>query len=404
MGGCVLKRIAYIVADLSTGGIARVLENLTNNMDSTKYEQYIISLTDRENNYNLKGEIIYLTGIGNNFLSKGFNFFRRLYLLRKIVQTHNFDAVISMGAAANILNILTPKNGKTIISEHTVKSIESFTNTNGIDFIASRIYDCLIKCLYNKADVIIPVSKVIGKDLICKYGIDKDKIHVIYNGIDLQKIEKEFSEDISASELRLFKGKTIINVGAVSFPKGQWHLIRIMPKLRLLIPNVNLVILGDGAYMDTLVALCKKLNITDCVTFLGRVQNPYKYLKRADVFALSSLYEGFPNVLLEALCAGVPIVSVDCASGPKEILMKNGDINSAVAGFTLGDYGVLVPPFPFSNIIRDDELSDVEYEFMKGIYYILTNTEHSIYYREMTLFRANDFSAISMANEYCKCI
>ena len=109
MGGCVLKRIAYIVADLSTGGIARVLENLTNNMDSTKYEQYIISLTDRENNYNLKGKIIYLTGIGNNFLSKGFNFFRRLYLLRKIVQTHNFDAVISMGAAANILNILVRK-------------------------------------------------------------------------------------------------------------------------------------------------------------------------------------------------------------------------------------------------------------------------------------------------------
>ena len=399
-----MKRVAYIVADLSTGGIARVLENLTNNMDSTKYEQYIISLTDRENNYNLKGEIIYLTGIGNNFFSKGLNFFRRLHLLKKIVQKYNFDAVISMGAAANILNILTPKNGKTIISEHTVKSIESFTNTNGIDFFASRIYDCLIKCLYNKADVIIPVSKVIGKDLICKYGIDKDKIHVIYNGIDLQKIEKKFFEDISASELRLFKGKTIINVGAVSFPKGQWHLIRIMPKLRLLIPNVNLVILGDGAYMDTLVDLCKKLNITDCVTFLGRVQNPYKYLKRADVFALSSLYEGFPNVLLEALCAGVPIVSVDCASGPKEILMKNGDINSAVAGFTLGDYGVLVPPFPFSNIIRDDELSDLEYEFMKGIYYILTNAEHSVYYRKMTLFRANDFSAISMANEYCKCI
>ena len=232
MGGCVLKRIAYIVADLSTGGIARVLENLTNNMDSTKYEQYIISLTDRENNYNLKGEINYLTGIGNNFLSKGFNFFRRLYLLRKIVQTHNFDAVISMGAAANILNILVRKTGKTIISERNVKSIENQANTTTTDFCVNSIYNYLISRFYNKADVIIPVSKVIGEDLVSKYGINREKIRVVYNGIDMVNIEQSAKEEISDDECKIFRGKTIITVGAVSIQKGQWHLIRIMPELR----------------------------------------------------------------------------------------------------------------------------------------------------------------------------
>lgn len=403
MGGCVLKRIAYIVADLSTGGIARVLENLTNNMDSTKYEQYIISLTDRENNYNLKGEIIYLTGIGNNFLSKGFNFFRRLYLLRKIVQTHNFDAVISMGAAANILNILVRKTGKTIISERNVKSIENQANTTTTDFCVNSIYNYLISCFYNKADVIIPVSKVIGEDLVSNYGIKREKIRVVYNGIDMVNIEQSAKEEISDDECKIFRGKTIITVGAVSIQKGQWHLIRIMPELRKLIPEINLVILGDGAYMGKLIDLCQKLNVIDCVHFMGRVHNPYKYLKRADVFALSSLYEGFPNVLVEALGAGLPIVSVDCPSGPKEILMKDGDIKLPVDKVTFGDYGIIVPPFSMDGEVSyDDRISDLECELMQGIRCMLIDKEKNNYYKRMSLLRANDFSAYKMASEYCR--
>lgn len=399
-------KVAYVLADISTGGVAKVLENITNNMDAKKYDQYIISLTDRKNKYDLKGHIVYLTGIGNTVISKSFYFLRRLYLLRKLVRKYEFDVVIALGAAANILSLLSGINGTKIISEHNVKSIENKISFNVLDDLVNGFYNRMIPVLYNVADVIVPVSKIIADDLIVNFGVDKNKIHVIYNGVDSDKInELSLEEEFDENNLKIFGKKVIVNVGAVSVQKGQWHIIRIMPQIRKVIPDVQLVILGDGAYMDILKKLCKKLNVADCVHFFGRVKNPYKYMKHADVFVLSSLYEGFPNVMVEALALGLPIVSTDCPSGPREILMPDDIENISVNSCTFCTYGVLTPTFSIDGDIESaSDISYEENELLNGVVSLLTNDEQAAFYSKKSLERAKDFTVFHMANEYASLI
>lgn len=395
------KRIAYILADVSTGGVAKVVENITNNIDSEKYEQYIISLTNKKNQYNLKGNLIYLTGIGKNIFTKGLNFLYRYYLLKKYLKKYKFDVLIGFGAAANILMLLLPKTSYKIITEHNVKSIENTISFSLLESVVNKFYNYAISIFYNNANTIVPVSKVMGNDLVNNFGIKENKIHVIYNGVDIDEINRLSQRTLSKNEVTLFSGKTIICVGAVSIQKGQWHLIRIIPILRQMIPDIKLIILGDGAYREQLEKLCIDLSVEDCVFFLGRVKNPYKYMKMADVFALSSLYEGFPNVIVEALSLGIPVVSVDCPSGPKEMLSPNENINSSVTCCTLGQYGILTPPFPIEeNVNCDNELSYEEKELMQGIICMLRDSETNKHYRKMSLLRSNDFAVSKMVDEY----
>lgn len=101
-----------------------------------------------------------------------------------------------------------------------------------------------------------------------------------------------------------------------------------MPELRKYIPDIQLVILGQGVYYNKLEKLVQSLNLKECVHLMGAKSNPYKYMYNADIFVLTSLYEGFPNVLVEAMSVGLPIVSVDCKSGPRELL--NDDVNITI--------------------------------------------------------------------------
>jgi glycosyltransferase involved in cell wall biosynthesis len=121
----------------------------------------------------------------------------------------------------------------------------------------------------------------------------------------------------------------IIAVGKLKPQKDFETLIKAFAKVRTKF-KARLIILGEGPMLSDLNLLVEKLNITDDVIFEGFVQNPFKYMRNADLFVLSSKYEGLPGVLVQALACGCPVVSTDCPSGPREILEN-------------GRYGPLVP-------------------------------------------------------------
>ncbi|MFW5891497.1 MAG: glycosyltransferase, partial [bacterium] len=322
---------------LAGGGAERVASNLSIHLDEEKYNKYVVVYYDEEVEYNYNGELLNLnTGKTNNFFVKLFNFFKKIYKLKKIKQKYNIDVTISLLPNPNLVNILSRHNDKVIVSVRNFIS-KSLTGIYG------NIYKVLIKIIYNKADLIVPVSKAIKKDLIKNYNLNRDKIKVIYNPYDIDEIEKKAIMQTEDEYKEVFKNPVIITMGRLTEQKGHWYLIRALKKIKESIKDIQLVILGEGPLRSKLETLVCNLNLEQSVHFLGFQNNPFKYINKSSVFVLPSLFEGFPNALSEAMACSVPVISTDCDSGPREILMDNTDYKQNKKEY--GEYGILVPVF-----------------------------------------------------------
>ena len=132
-----------------------------------------------------------------------------------------------------------------------------------------------------------------------------------------------------------------ITIGRLIQQKGQWHLIRAFTQVVKQYPRATLLILGEGEYRDKLQTLIADCDLQDHVFLLGNHSNVYQFLNQADVFVFSSLWEGMPNTMLEALAVGLPIVSTDCISGPREIIAPELDINEDIAYPYTNQLGIL---------------------------------------------------------------
>lgn len=402
-----MKKIAFIIPDLYNRGMPRVLESLENNISKSIYDKYIILLKKEPIKFHVEGKIIEIDREGRSFLSKLYIFVKRLIKLYNINKKYKFDYIISFGMTSNIISIIVFKYGKIkckkiIITEHNVKSIENNIGKGIKTLIYNKVYNFFIRKLYNKADSIVSVSKYIGLDLIENYGIKKEKICTIYNGVNKDVIDGLKCEVLSDSEYKIFKNPVIINVGALSLQKGQWHLIKIMPELRKKIPNVQLVILGNGECYKELLDLVKTLNLSECVHLLGVKDNPYKYMYNAKVFVLSSLYEGFPNVLVEAMTVGIPVISVDCKSGPRELFQEKFLINEKIDNICWSDFGVLTPDMRDYGIEIDTIIKSKEKILESAILEMLMNEKLQDKYRKQSIYRAKKFTSYQMTKNYIK--
>src|SRR5699024_1692708 len=144
------------------------------------------------------------------------------------------------------------------------------------------------------------------------------------------------------NELFSEKDFLIMNMGRLVEEKGQWHLIRAMKYVTQEIKNAKLIIMGVGELESYLKVLVEQLNLVNNVKFLGFKRNPFKYIKNSDLFVMSSISEGFGNVLIEAMACNVPVISTDCRYGPREILEPQSDFNSSTNKIEYCEYGVLV--------------------------------------------------------------
>jgi len=181
-----------------------------------------------------------------------------------------------------------------------------------------------------RAEGVIGVSKGVSDDIRRVAGIKPEKVHTIYNPILTEAFYRKAAEPLNHP---WFVSKrdwlTVVTVGRLTEQKDHGTLLRAISEVNRQRP-VRLVVLGQGDRRQELEALVEELGIGQIVQFAGFDPNPYRYIVAADVFALSSRWEGFGNVLVEALACGVSIVSTDCPSGPSEVLGK-------------GEFGELVP-------------------------------------------------------------
>lgn len=186
-----------------------------------------------------------------------------------------------------------------------------------------------IRRWYPRADAIVAVSQGVADDVVATSGVDPQHVHVIRNPVVSPALDRLAGNDPGHPWLRGGGPPVVLGVGRLTRQKDFPTLLRAFARLRERM-DARLIILGEGEDRAALETLARELGIEDVTDFPGFVDNPYGWMRRANVFVLSSAWEGSPNALTEALYLGTPVVSTDCRSGPRELLED-------------GRYGPLVP-------------------------------------------------------------
>ena len=179
-----------------------------------------------------------------------------------------------------------------------------------------------MRWLYPKADAIIAVSAGVAEDLMRITGLDSRRITVIANPVITPRVDRLANVEPEHPWLQDKAVPVIIGAGRLTRQKDFPTLIKAFARLHAK-RRYRLIILGEGKDKALLTNLAEQLKVAGDLDFPGFVDNPYAYMNSADLFVLSSIWEGSPNVLTEAMGLGIPVVSTDCPSGPREIL-QNG--------------------------------------------------------------------------------
>lgn len=172
---------------------------------------------------------------------------------------------------------------------------------------------------YPKMNAIIPVSDGVGHDIADITGIPFTDMTVIRNPVITQKLLEDAKAPVNHAWLSDNSIPVITGAGRLTEQKDFPTLLKAIAVVNQSRP-ARLLILGEGADRAPLEQLASDLSIKECVDFVGFQSNPWSWMAKSDVFVLSSRWEGSPNSLSEALALGVPVVSTDCPSGPKELL------------------------------------------------------------------------------------
>jgi glycosyltransferase involved in cell wall biosynthesis len=223
---------------------------------------------------------------------------------------------------ANLVVLLAKKisgvGTRIVVSERENPSVKKIN----LRHIRSRIIDFANRYFYKKADVIHAVSSGVGEAVAEKFRLPIERVKVVYNPIDHEHISQLADEEPAKKITVNCDCRTIVSAGRLSKQKDYRTLIKALFLVRKTV-NVRLLILGEGEMRGDLERLISELELEDHVALPGFFENPFPVMKHADLFVLSSIWEGLPNVLIQSMACGTPVVSTDCPSGPSEIL-ENG--------------------------------------------------------------------------------
>ncbi|HGF4929486.1 TPA: glycosyltransferase [Vibrio parahaemolyticus] len=388
-------RVMLVIPKLSSGGIERVASNFSLGLDNNKFNQSIYSIMPQSESYEFSVPVHILDrNISNGFFGKLLNFFHRIFYLRKLIKNEEPDVIISFGERCNIISLLTPTKAKKLITIHSRLSIEN--NTKGM---YGKIQGSFSKLVYRFADRIVTVSNVVKSDVVEYLGVSDSKVDVIYNGFDIDKIKRLSNEECQGVE-----GMYFLAVGRITFAKGYPHLIRALSSVIKRIPEIKVFVAGgielDGQ-MPILDELIAYYGLEDNIFFLGELENPYPYIKGAKALLMTSIFEGFPGVVIESLSCGTPVISTDCGGGTEVILSNHQENALNPCDIKISKLGAITPPM-MHDIDLKGPLSESEIKFGNAMELAYINSD--IFERELLLSKAKCYSNQTMVDSYQKVI
>ncbi len=325
------KKILFLIPTLGGGGAERVLVNLVNGMDLTMYDVTVQS--------------IYRAGVHSSSLAEGIRFiqgrvkqfsgcvmllklFSPSFLYKRIVK-EDYDVVISYleGQSARIASGCTNPKTKKLQWIHC-----TFTSLKEISY-SFRSEKETIDC-YTSFNGIAYVSKNV-KDAFVRYIPGLRNNHVIYNTNDDKRIQSMAVEDVD--DIEFSNSVNVISTGRLIPVKGFERLVDAHVRLINDCMKHHVYIVGCGALEEKLKSMIDEKGVKDTFHLLGFKTNPYKYIAKADLFACTSLSEGFSTVVTESLILGKPVLSTD-VSGAKEQLGENNEYGLVVENSAEGVY------------------------------------------------------------------
>ena len=312
------------------GGADRSIIRLINGNKSADFT--LISLTKCNYSKYLNKKIKFLEIKSSRVL---FSFFKLREKIRYKINKNKYDKniFISNQNFANIISILSVhkiKNLKTILIERN-HLIELKFSKNIYDLLKKKIILNLIKFSYKKSNVVVGISKKLSSDLSKFIG---KKVKTIYNPASDRSIYFRTKRNNFPEKFNKKKEKIILNVGFFEKQKDQITIIKAFSLVKQKYKNVKLLLIGRGSLYKNLKDYVKENGLKKDVIFFSNINNPKEFYKKADLFILSSIYEGFGNVLVEALQYKCPVITSNCKSGPMEII-ENGKYGYY---FNVGDY------------------------------------------------------------------
>lgn len=310
--GTVKEKYLFVIPRMGNGGAERVMATLANEFSEQNKEIIILSLTSDQSFYEL-ADNVQIIGAGYKidksskllrYVDMGVNGIASLFYIHKVIKLWKPNIVISFLTHTNLLTIILKifkPSMKLVVSERCEPWVRSYP------------IKLATKFLYPLANSIVCQSNVVAT-FFPRYA--QNKIKIIPNPINVESIsEKIFSE----------KRKVIIGVGRLFEQKNFELLINSFFDISEEFPEHTLEIYGEGHLRENLQSLINDLELNNRVFLKGVKNNVIKYVANSELFVMSSDYEGFPNVLIEAMASGMPVISTDFSTGVAKDLVKQNN-------------------------------------------------------------------------------
>ncbi len=323
-------KIALFIESLQGGGAERIMLNLAREFSRRKHQVDLVVASGKGPYRSQVPDSIRLVDLGAD------RTVRAIVPLATYLRRYGPDALLSKMGHCNIASIvarsLARASTRLVISEVSLMGISTKTAPQ----LRSRLIPYLAKRLYPRADRIIAVSRGVAHDLAQVLGTSTDGIEVIYDPVVTPELLERAGRPLNHPWFSEGAPAVILGAGRLDPEKDFPSLLRAFNMVRKN-RDVRLMILGEGPERPALERLVHELEIADVVALPGFVENPLPYMSEASVLVLTSLFEGLPNVLIEALACGTPVVATDCPGGTADIL-------------EYGRYGKLAPVGDFQAV------------------------------------------------------
>lgn len=313
-------RITLIISSLKFGGAERVMSVIANYWASSKKHVTLITLDSADRDFysldsRVKRVALQLAARSDTFRQAFNNNRRRIKQLRREIIASRPDVVLSFEDKTNILTLIAarPLKVPVLISERTDPRYHKI----------GRFWEACRVIVYPMASAVIVQSGSVRH--WAENIIPKEFISVIPNPVWLTPARCLDTDNLLPAR------QNIVSMGRLEPEKGFDLMLTAFARCAAKYPDWAITILGEGTERSRLEKLANRLGIEDKTSFPGVIKDPTTILQSADLFVMSSHYEGFPNALLEAMTCGLPVISTDCPSGPREIIRN-------------GENGILVPP------------------------------------------------------------